>query len=260
MEPVPPPPGIPSDPPSEPGVLKALVKSIRTRILSGLLLALPIALTFWIVYWLYTTIQGIVLIPMGRLTTRIFQDTPPPFWWEGVVAPLIGVITVLGFLYVLGLLVRSSLLRAVDWVLLHVPVVTTIYKALTNVAQSLGNQMQSSPSKRIVLVEFPHPGMRALAFVTNTLTDPKTNRTILCVCVLTGVMPPAGFTLYVPEESVTNLDWSVNQALQAILSGGMTSPTVIDYPIGQHTPTGPIVDPRGNPIEPVHAPERASEI
>lgn len=262
MEPVPPLSEIPSDHSTETGALQTMGKAIRTRILSGLFLALPIALTFWIVYWLYSTIQGIVLLPTGRLTARLFQDGSPPFWWENVVAPFLGVVAVLGFLYILGLLVHSSLLRAVDWVLLRVPIVTTIYKALTNVVQSLGNQMQSSPSKRVVLVEFPHPGMRALAFVTNTLTDPATNQTILCVCVLTGVMPPAGFTLYVPEESVTNLDWSMNQALQAILSGGMTSPTVIHFSNGLHVPAttaGPLIDPQGNPIEPTHASEHTTE-
>ncbi|SIO66630.1 Uncharacterized membrane protein [Singulisphaera sp. GP187] len=255
--PVPPLPEAKNDHLNEIGAMQAMVKAIRTRVLTGLILALPIALTLWIVYWLYSTIQGIVLLPTGRLTAKLFQNGPPPFWWENVVAPFLGVVVVLCFLYVLGLLVHSSLLRAVDWVLLRVPVVTTIYKALTNVAQSLSNQMQSSPSKRVVLVEFPHPGMRALAFVTNTLTDPTTNQTILCVCVLTGVMPPAGFTLHVPEESVTNLDWSVNQALQAILSGGMTSPGVIHFSNGLHVAAtgGPLIDPHGNPIEPEHAAE-----
>ncbi len=82
-----PPPGIPGDPPNEPGVLKAMVKSIRTRILSGLLLALPIALTpSGSFTGFIRPSRGSLLIPMGRLTTRIFQDTPPPFWWEGVVA------------------------------------------------------------------------------------------------------------------------------------------------------------------------------
>lgn len=81
----------------------------------------------------------------------------------------------------------------------------------------------------MVLVEFPNPGMRSLAFVTNTLHDEATGQTILCVCVLTGVMPPAGFTLFVPEENVTDVAWSMNQTLQVILSGGITAPPTISY-------------------------------
>ena len=99
-------------------------------------------------------------------------------------------------------------------------------------------------------MEFPHPGSKALAFVTKTLPTPSTGRTILCVCVLTGVVPPSGFTLFVPEEEVTDVDWSVNQTLQAILSGGITAPAMIHYTRGLHAPpTGPIVNP-GHPIPP----------
>jgi uncharacterized membrane protein len=235
--------------PNEIGALRSLAAAIRTRIIAGLLLALPIALTFWILYWLYSTVQAMVVTPMTRVYDR-FVQTPPP-WWGQWAAPPIAVALLLVVLYVLGLLVRSSLLSALDWVLLRVPVVTTIYKALRNVSQSVASQMQNQKYQRVVLVEFPHPGARALAFVTNTLQDVKTGRTILCVCVLTGVMPPSGFTLYVPEESVTEVDWSVNQCLQAILSGGMTSPASIHYHNGLHAAAaaGPIVDPHGKPIE-----------
>jgi len=237
----------------QPGLFRSVTVELRTRIISGLLLALPIVLTFWLVFWLYTTFLGIVLTPMGKLTTYLFAEKSNlPFWWEQVVAPILAVVIVMAFLYMLGLMVHSSCLRALDWILRHVPVVTTIYKALTNVAQSLGNQMNSSKSQRVVLVEFPHPGMRALAFVTNVLTDQQSGEKILCVCVLTGVMPPAGFTLYVPESKVTEVDWSVNQAFQAILSGGMTSPNVIPFdPLGQvfNRAGGPLIDSQGKPID-----------
>jgi uncharacterized membrane protein len=72
--------------------------------------------------------------------------------------------------------------------------------------------------------------------VTNSLRDATTGRTILAVCVLTGLMPPAGFTLFVPEDSVTNIAWSVNETLQSILSGGITAPSTIHYFEGLPTP------------------------
>ena len=49
---------------------------------------------------------------------------------------------------------------------------------------------------------------------------------------------PAGFTLFVPEEDVTDIDWSVNQTIQAILSGGITSPASIHYFPGAPRPAG----------------------
>jgi uncharacterized membrane protein len=213
------------------GILTPAIASIRRRIISGLIAALPIVLTFWIIYWLYSTLQRLVLDPAARLINRILgvtgTDLPP--LWENFVAPMFAILVVLVFLYVLGFLVSSSLYRVVDRVLNHFPIVTSIYGALRNRVRTLQNPLGQDRLRRTVLVEFPQPGLRSLAFVTNTLTDETTGKTILCVCVLTGVMPPSGFTLFVPEESVTDLDWTVNQTIQAILSGGITTPEKIPY-------------------------------
>lgn len=236
---------------NEVGAIRALFNDVRTRIIGGLFAALPIALTFFIVGWLYTTLNKIVLYPAIQLVRKVLggYDLDRTIW-DTYLTPVIAVVLILFFLYSLGLFVRSRLLLAVDWVLLRVPVVSTIFKAVSNVFQSLGKQLQGdSGFKRVVLVEFPHPGARSLAFVTNTLRDATTDQTILCVCVLTGVMPPAGFTLFVPEENVTDIDWSPNQTLQAILSGGLSSPASIHYSRGLRVPpTGPIIDPKGRPI------------
>jgi uncharacterized membrane protein len=234
------------------GALRALVDAMKTRVVSGLILALPIALTFWIIYQLYLALNNAVLGPASRgvrwlLGFRAGFDSDGV--WAQVVSPLIAIGLALGLLYILGLLARSGVRRAIDWVLLHLPIVTTIYKALSNVFQSLEAQRQGNMFQRVVLVDFPHPGSKALAFVTRTLADAATGKAILCVCVLTGVVPPSGFTLYVPEEDVTDVDWTVNQALQAILSGGITTPSVIHFTRGIVVPpTGPIVDPAGHPI------------
>jgi uncharacterized membrane protein len=237
---------------NEVGALRALIVAIRTRIMSGLVLALPIVLTFWIIYWLYTTLTQAVLDPLAQaLGPLLHSPWSQTLWWRRFVNPLIAVALVLAFLYFLGWVARSWVSRAIDYVLLQVPVVTTIYKALSNVFRSLGNQFQSQRDQRVVLVEFPHPGSRALAFVTNTLLDHTSGKPILSVCVLTGVFPPAGFTLFVPEEAVTDIDWSVNQSLQVILSGGITAPATIRFFEGLSVSqaTGPIVDTHGRPIE-----------
>ena len=243
----------------EVGALRALYRAVQNRILSGLIAALPIVLTFWIVYSLYKTLDDYLLQPAVDLVRYVLGSrglSRDSIWWK-YLSPPIAVVLVLSFLYGLGLFVRSRVLRAVDWVLLRVPVVNTIFKAVRNVFQSLGQQLQGDTGfKRVVLVDFPHPGSRALAFVTNTLRDANTDRTILCVCVLTGVVPPSGFTLFVPEENVTDVDWSMNQALQAILSGGITTPSAVHYFQGLKVPpAGPIVDSLGHPIEGRREPE-----
>lgn len=233
-----------------PGPFGAALGSIRSRIVSGLILALPIAITFGILFWTYYVLKEWFLDPTAKLVNALVADRLTlPSWWVGFVSPLIAAGLVLILLYLLGYFLHSSLHRALDWILLRVPVVTTVYKAVRNVFEALEAQRRGEQFKRVVLVSFPHPGMRSLGMVTRTLADAQTGRPILCVVVLTGVMPPSGFTLFVPEEEVTDIDWSVNQALQAIVSGGITAPGRIQYVRDGHLApaSGPIVDPTGRP-------------
>jgi len=257
MSPTTPPTPTPAEPVrhhtlDEVGALRALIDAMKSRVVSGLVLALPIALTFWIIYQLYLILNNVILIPASWVVRKLLgfrTDIDVNSAWVNYISPVIALGLVLALLYILGLLARSGIRRAFDWVLLRLPVVTTIYKALSNVFQSLEAQRHGNSFQRVVLVDFPHPGSKALAFVTKSLRDATTDRTILCLCVLTGVFPPAGFTLYVPEDQVTDVDWTVNQALQAILSGGITTPAVIHFSTGLRVPpSGPIVDPSGHPI------------
>ena len=225
---------------------RSLVSSLRNQLISGLIFSLPIVITFWIIYWIFLTLERFLLDPAAALVHRIiawmrnypfFGALELPGWWYNIASPVLAIVLMLALLYMMGLFLRSWVYRTLDWFLMHVPIVATIYKAVRNVVNSLGSQFRGGADfKRVVLVPFPHPGMRSLALVTNSLRDVTTGRTILTVCVLTGVMPPAGFTLFVPEESVTSISWTVNETLQAIMSGGITAPPTIHFSEGLHIP------------------------
>lgn len=257
-EPVPGQP-VPPGPHPAPGDARrpSLWQLFRNRLIGGLIFALPIAITFSIVYWLLLTLERFVLNPLATLTTRLqayFRHYPAleylPDWWYDVASPLLAIFLGVATLYFLGLALRSWVYRSVEWFLMRVPVINTIYRAVRNVVVSLGSQFQGGAGfQRVVLVEFPHPGVRSLGLVTNSLRDVTTGRTILTVYIMTGFMPPAGFTLFVPEESVTNIAWNVNETLQAIISAGLTTPPTLHYFEGLRTPLppggGPIVDAHG---------------
>jgi uncharacterized membrane protein len=240
----------------------ALLGSVRARLISGLIFSLPIVITFWIVYWIFMTLERFLLNPLAGLVSRVhawmrqssaLEELELPDWWYNIASPVLSILLALLILYILGLILRSWVSRTLEWFLLHVPIVATIYRAVRNVVESLGRNLRGGGEfKRVVLVEFPHPGTRSLGLVTNALRDATTGRTILTVCVLTGVMPPAGFTLFVPEESVTNVAWTVNETLQSILSGGITSPPTIHFFEGLSAPLaagrGSIVDAHGHEL------------
>lgn len=219
-----------------PGPIGSVYGAIRRRIIAGLIVALPIAITFFILFWLYGFLDAVVFGPISWVIGKVLENTglvadeSLPAWWNNGVLPLLNIVTVLVILYFLGLFARGRMHRALDWILMHVPAVKTIYKAVRGAFQAVEVQETSSNKfKRVVLVEFPHPGTKVPAFVTRSVVDERTGQTILCLYVPTTPIPTSGYLILVPEEDVVELDWNINETLQAVISGGLTAPDHIDY-------------------------------
>jgi uncharacterized membrane protein len=197
------------------------------------MLVLPILITLWVVYWLYSTLEKYVIDPLALLVLWKARGSQPdvelPFWFEAYAAPLIALLLAVLFLYALGFFVHSRLRRVLDWALLRVPVISVVYNGVQKVFQALDRQPGQQRPQRVVLVAFPHPGMRVVAFVTATCRDVKTQKAVLCVYVPTTPVPTSGYFLLVPEEEVTELNWSSEQALQAVISAGLTAPPEVGY-------------------------------
>ena len=203
---------------------------------------LPIVATGWIFYFLYQTFYRLILQPAGLVVRWLLlriagrdANLMVPGWWENYASPVLAVLAALGLVYLLGYFVRSRLLRALDWVFLRVPGVMIVYKAARNVFQSMESYRASPISKRIVLIEYPHPGSRAPAFVSKVLRDGDSGEAILCVWIMTNAWTLTGLTLFVPEKDVTETDWTTNEVFQLILSGGVTAPPIIRYRSGGPT-------------------------
>jgi uncharacterized membrane protein len=231
---VPGPPGNP-DPRAEsvPAVLRWAWQSLRGRILGGLFLVLPILITVWAIQWLYSGLEKYVIDPLALLVLwqvrRGQPDTELPHWFETYAAPLIAILIALVLLYALGFLVHSRLRQVIDWLPLRLPLISVVYNGVRTVLQTLDKQRGQQRPQRVVLVAFPHPGMKVPAFVTATCRDLETGKVLLCVYVPTCPVPTSGYFLLVPEEEVTELNWSPEQTLQAIISGGLTALPEVSY-------------------------------
>ena len=209
----------------------SLVAAVRNRIMEGLLLVLPIAITFWIINWLYGILRSVILdAVIARVVDAAFgEGVEPPAYFVKIVAPGIAILIVLMGLYILGLFLHSRLHRILDWVILHVPGVTVIYASVRKMFATLQSQRDAPKYKRVVLVPFPHPGMKVPAFVTSSCLDVTTGKKILCVYVPTTPVPTSGYMLMLPEEDVTEISWTLDETLQAIMSGGISVPDKVEY-------------------------------
>ena len=98
--------------------------------------------------------------------------------------------------------------------------------------------LQTKPdgTQRVVLIDFPHTEMKSIGFVTRVLREQGTGRELAAVYVPTTPNPTSGYLEIVPVEKITPTDWSVDQAMSFIISGGAVSPDSIPF----SPPTQPI--------------------
>jgi len=208
-------------------------RTIRERIVSGLLLSMPLLLTIWIITWLYSILEDKLIDPLaGLLLWKLkwtTSSTELPYWFEKYAAPFIAIVLALILLYVLDLLADTRFRRVVGWSLKRLPIFSHVYNPLQQVFQSLEQGAGEPQRQRMVLVTFPHRGVKLPAFVTGKCRDMRTQKTVLCLYVPTTPVPTSGFFLLVPEEEVTELNWSTEQTLQAVMSGGLTCPMEVSY-------------------------------
>jgi uncharacterized membrane protein len=210
-----------------------MLDRVRKRILTGFLTVIPILITIWIVDLVLS-----FLISAGRpfVTTlaRSIRPRAPELadlllrgWFQSSVAVLI----VLVLLYALGvvttIVVGRRLLAAFDSLMERIPFVQTIYGA----ARKLISSFQQAPSgqQRVVLIEFPSAEMKAIGLVTRRFRAADTGQELAAVYVPTTPNPTSGYIEVVPIERLVWLDWTTNEAMQFIISGGTVAPDHIDF-------------------------------
>jgi uncharacterized membrane protein len=196
---------------------------IRNYFLTGLIVAGPVAVTLWLIWWFVTWVDGLVrpLIPEAYRPETHLPLNIPGF---GLVIAFVA-LTLLGFLT--ANFIGSKFVNLGDSILNRMPIVRPIYRTSKQIFQTLFSSSGSS-FRRVGLVEFPSPGMWSLVFLTQTPSDDIAARLPEIEHVAAFMPctpnPTTGFFFYVPRRDVIDLDISVEQAMQLLMSAGMVQP------------------------------------
>ena len=83
--------------------------------------------------------------------------------------------------------------------------------------------------KRVVLIEFPTAGMKTLGLVTKVLRDQTTGEELAAVYIPTAPNPTSGYVEILPVTSLVFLDWTFDQAMSFIVTGGSNSPDTMNF-------------------------------
>ena len=187
---------------------------ISRNMLTGLITILPIVLTVYLLYWLAISSEAV----LGKL---IQQMLPVGMYWPGM-----GVFVGLIVLFLIGILMHAyfvqKLFSRLEQVFFHMPVIKPIYTAFRDFLDYFKPKKEHE-FDQVVSVQL-NDSMKVVGFITEHESSklPKgfdDEGSVLVYLPLSYMI--GGYTILVPETSVTVLDMSMDEAVRFTLTAGM---------------------------------------
>ncbi|HEY0861649.1 MAG TPA: DUF502 domain-containing protein [Pseudoxanthomonas sp.] len=207
--------------------------SVQKLFITGLLTLLPIWLTWVVIKFVFVLLSDISKPWVEPLSHRIAATFPQSLgWFNGLwVQNTIAMVATLFVILAVGALTRrvvgQRLLRWFEALIARVPLANVIYTS----ARKLLDMLETKPgsTQRVVLIDFPHRDMKSVGLVTRVIREEGSGRELAAVYVPTTPNPTSGYLEIVPVELLTPTDWTVDQAMSFIISGGAVAPDAMPF-------------------------------
>jgi len=200
---------------------------IKRYLVTGLLAFIPVWITWVVFKFVFTLLAGVGAPLVTAIIELVGLGAPAAaraLHRDWVVSILAFVLTVVA-LYLLGWLSTKvfgrRVLGALDRLFERIPLVHTIYGGVKKLMTLLRNK--PGGTQRVVLIDFPSPELKAIGFVTRTFID-AAGREVAAVYVPTTPNPTGGYLELVPTDRLIATDWSMDQAMAFLVSGGAVGP------------------------------------
>ena len=131
----------------------------------------------------------------------------------------------LGRLFTFGL--GRWIVHAFDQGILRIPLVNKVYGSVKQVTDFAFSEREIE-FNRVVAIQYPSKGIWSLGFVTgNSMAEisQATGEPMLSVLMPTSPMPMTGFTVTVARSEAIDLNLTIDEAIQFIVSCGVVVPT-----------------------------------
>jgi uncharacterized membrane protein len=194
---------------------------MKKYFITGLLIWIPLVITIWVLKLVVDVLdQSLLLLPAQAQTEN----------WLGIHVPGLGAILTLVIVLLTGIFATNffgaQLVRMWHRVLHQIPVVNSIYSSVKQISDTLFSS-SGQAFRKALLVQWPHPGMWTIAFLTGTPSG-EVARSIPADCVSVYVPttpnPTGGYFVIVPRKDVVELEMTVDEALKYIISMGVVPP------------------------------------
>ena len=191
----------------------------------------------WVTWLVFDFLLGLLahtgepVLRAAASLARPFSDLVADWLLEPTFQTLLAVLVTLFGVYLVGLtasfVVGRRVIAWLERMLERLPLVQTIYSATKRFLQTL--RQPPARGQRVVLIAFPTPEMRAVGFVTKVFRDQDSERELAAVYVPTSPNPTSGYIEIVPLEQVVYTDWTMEEAMTFIVTGGTNAPDTVRY-------------------------------
>ncbi|WP_323190213.1 DUF502 domain-containing protein [Halostella sp. PRR32] len=200
-------------------------RDLKQVFLSGVALTIPFFITILILIWALNVVSN-ALTPLSDLLVVLGPgDGMNPLIVESMAAML-----VFGLIFVVGLAAQhgpdTNLGKRVDTLMADLPGIGSIYTGVERMSDVIV-EGDTESFQAVKIVEFPREGSFSLAFLTAD-TPPEIEEATGEDEMLTVFVPMApnpvmgGHLLNLPRERVHDVDLSVEEGMQAIMTTGLS--------------------------------------
>lgn len=209
------------------------IKATGRYIVLGIITVAPLVVTWFILDFLFTQLSRIGRPFVSRLASAIASDQPglSALLQSETLISVLGVILVVALLWLVGWtasrVLGRRLINAFEGLVARIPVVDRIYKATKRFLQVADGS--GSGERRVVLINFPSPEMKAVGLLTSMIRDRDTGTELAAVYVPTSPNPTSGYIEIVPTSELIFTDWSFDEAMSFVVTGGSNAPATVKY-------------------------------
>lgn len=190
-----------------------ITKHVKTKLLTGLFVLVPVIITIYIIYTVVSSLDGLIYPLILRATRSVAG--------REIYIPGSGLFLLFIVVYITGIFATNymgkRLLHFGETLFTKIPFVNGIYNSVKDITDAFSSQTRKA-FKEVVLVEFPFKGRRAIGFITRRF--PEGEETICAVFIPTTPNPTSGYLIMVPEQELTFLKMTVDEALKYTISLG----------------------------------------
>jgi uncharacterized membrane protein len=158
-------------------------------------------------------------------------------WLTSVVAALLALVLIAALGWFASRVIGRKVLDGFESLVQRIPLVAAIYGGTKRVLAAVNDR--PGESQRVVLIPFPNRQMKTLGFVTKVLEDEVTGEKVAAVYVPTAPNPTSGYIELVPLAEITPTDWTMDEAMGFVVSGGTTAPDRFRFRADGELPPAP---------------------